>query len=41
VVNVASLYREFGSKQELNIMELFAEMGRFHAEHKHAHGHAH
>ena len=27
-----SLYREFGSKQELNIMELFAEMGRFHAE---------
>ena len=37
VVNVASLYREFGSKQELGIMELFAEMGRFHAEHKHAH----
>ena len=32
VVNVASLYREFGAKQELGIMELFAEMGRFHAE---------
>ena len=41
VVNVASLYREFGSRQELGIMELFAEMGRFHAERKHAHGHAH
>jgi cyclase len=40
VVNVASLYREFGSKQELGIMELFAEMGRFHAERK-GHGHAH
>jgi cyclase len=37
VVNVASLYREFGSRQELGIMELFAEMGRFHSEHKHAH----
>jgi hypothetical protein len=43
VVNVASLYREFGSKQELNVMELFAEMGRFHAElkAKAGHGHAH
>jgi cyclase len=48
VVNVASLYREFGSKQELGIMELFGEMGRFHAElkakaaaHGHAHQHAH
>ena len=40
VVNVASLYREFGAKQELGIMELFAEMGRFHAERK-GHGHAH
>jgi cyclase len=40
VVNVASLYREFGSKQELGIMELFAEMGRFHTERK-GHGHAH
>lgn len=37
VVNVASLYREFGSRQELGIMELFAEMGRFHSQHKHAH----
>ena len=47
VVNVASLYREFGAKQELGVMELFAEMGRFHAElkakagHDHAHQHAH
>lgn len=47
VVNVASLYREFGSKQELGVMELFGEMGRFHAElkakagHGHAHRHAH
>ena len=37
VVNVASLYREFGSRQELGIMELFAEMGRFHKEHMHVH----
>ena len=39
VVNVASLYREFGSKQELGIMELFGEMV-MHAElkgHRHAH----
>ncbi|SEN83718.1 Glyoxylase, beta-lactamase superfamily II [Rhodospirillales bacterium URHD0017] len=47
VVNVASLYREFGSRQELDIMELFGQMGRFHAElkakagHGHAHRHAH
>ena len=47
VVNVASLYREFGAQQELGIMELFGEMGRFHAELKakeaqdHGHGHAH
>jgi glyoxylase-like metal-dependent hydrolase (beta-lactamase superfamily II) len=41
VVNVASLYREFGSRQELGIRELFGEMGRFHAERKLAHGHAH
>ena len=34
VVNVASLYREFGSPQELGIMELFAEMGRFEARHE-------
>ena len=40
VVNVASLYREFGARQELGIMELFAEMGRFHTERK-SHGHAH
>ena len=40
-VTVASLYCEFGSRQELGIMELFAEMGRFHVERKHAHGHQH
>jgi len=48
VVNVASLYREFGSPEQLGIMELFGEMGRLHAElkanaagHGHAHQHAH
>ena len=48
VVNVASLYREFGSPQELDVLQLFGEMGRFHAElkvraasHGHAHGHHH
>ena len=40
VVNVASLYREFGAPQSLGVLELFAEMGRFHAERK-GHGHAH
>jgi glyoxylase-like metal-dependent hydrolase (beta-lactamase superfamily II) len=44
VVNVASLYREFGSPQELDVLQLFGEMGRFHAELKakaatHAHVH--
>jgi glyoxylase-like metal-dependent hydrolase (beta-lactamase superfamily II) len=34
VVNVASLYREFGATQPLGVMELFAEMGRYHAEQK-------
>ena len=41
----ASLYREFGSTQQLGVLELFGEMGRLHAELKaraaHAHGHAH
>ena len=40
--NVASLYREFGSREELGVMELFGEMGRMHAERKarpHAHRH--
>ena len=48
VVNVASLYREFGSPQELDVLQLFGEMGRYHAElkakaapHDHAHGHQH
>jgi hypothetical protein len=46
VVNVASLYREFGSQQELGVMELFGEMGRMHAElrakaHGQGHGHSH
>jgi cyclase len=44
VVNVASLYREFGSPQELDVLQLFGEMGRFHAELKGKtakHGHAH
>ncbi len=46
VVNVASLYREFGSSQELDVLQLFGEMGRFHAElqaktatHDHVHAH--
>jgi cyclase len=46
VVNVASLYREFGSKEQLGVMELVGEMGRMHAELKagtaaHAHAHRH
>jgi cyclase len=48
VVNVASLYREFGSTQSLSVMELFGEIGRLHAElranaesHDHGHSHAH
>ncbi len=44
VVNVVSLYREFGSPQELDVLQLFGEMGRFHAELKGKtanHGHAH
>ncbi len=41
VVNVASLYREFGAAESPDVMELFAEMGRLHAELRHkAHGHA-
>jgi hypothetical protein len=32
VVNVASLYREFGATDPLNVLQLFGEMGRFHAE---------
>ena len=49
VVNVASLYREFGAAESPDIMALFGEMGRLHAENKRkaaghgqgAHGHAH
>jgi hypothetical protein len=48
VVNVASLYREFGATEPLNVLQLFGEMGRFHAELKaraapqnHASGHQH
>ena len=49
VVNVASLYREFGATQSLDVLQLFGEMGRLHAElkakaapHGHAgHQHAH
>ena len=48
VVNVASLYREFGSTQPLDTTQLFGEMGRLHAElkdkaapHAHAPGHQH
>jgi cyclase len=48
VVNVASLYREFGTTEPLNVLQLFGEMGRFHAELKartapqnHASGHQH
>jgi hypothetical protein len=48
VVNVASLYREFGATQSLDVLQLFAEMGRMHAELKaratpqdHAPGHQH
>ena len=48
VVNVASLYREFGATQPLDILQLFGEMGRLHAElkaraapHGHAAGHQH
>ena len=46
VVNVASLYREFGATEPLNVLQLFGEMGRFHAELKgratvHDHGHQH
>jgi hypothetical protein len=48
VVNVASLYREFGATEPLNVLQLFGEMGRFHAEvkataasHDHGHQHAH
>jgi glyoxylase-like metal-dependent hydrolase (beta-lactamase superfamily II) len=43
VVNVASLYREFGAPQSLDVLELFGEMGRLRAElearagHQHAH----
>ena len=48
VVNVASLYREFGATEPLDVLQLFGEMGRFHAElkagataHDHGHQHAH
>ena len=48
VVNVASLYREFGATQPLDVLQLFGEMGRLHAElkaraasHGHAAGHQH
>lgn len=48
VVNVASLYREFGATEPLDLLQLFAEMGRLHAElkaktaaHDHSHGHRH
>ena len=41
VHRVASLYREFGATQSLDIMQLFGEMGRFHAELKTRAVHAH
>jgi glyoxylase-like metal-dependent hydrolase (beta-lactamase superfamily II) len=44
VVNVASLYREFGATEQLDVMQLFGEMGRLHAELKRkaaAHDHPH
>jgi len=43
VVNVASLYREFGATESPAVLDLFGEMGRLHAElkAKAAHGHAH
>jgi cyclase len=48
VVNVASLYREFGAAESLDVLQLFGEMGRLRAEleskaahHTHAHGHSH
>jgi glyoxylase-like metal-dependent hydrolase (beta-lactamase superfamily II) len=43
VVNVASLYREFGAKDLPGVLDLFGEMGRLHAELKAkvVHGHAH
>jgi len=53
VVNVASLYREFGAAEQPGVLELFGEMGRLHAELKakaaaahgraqgHSHGHTH
>jgi glyoxylase-like metal-dependent hydrolase (beta-lactamase superfamily II) len=34
VVNVASLYREFGATQPHDVMQLFGEMGRLRAEHQ-------
>jgi glyoxylase-like metal-dependent hydrolase (beta-lactamase superfamily II) len=49
VVNVASLYREFGATESLDVLQLFGEMGRLRAEldakaaahPAHAHGRAH
>jgi glyoxylase-like metal-dependent hydrolase (beta-lactamase superfamily II) len=43
VVNVASLYREFGATESPSVLDLFGEMGRLNAElkAKAAHGHAH
>jgi len=49
VVNVVSLYRQFGASSQPSVLELFGEMGRLHAElkaksataHGHGHGHAH
>jgi glyoxylase-like metal-dependent hydrolase (beta-lactamase superfamily II) len=48
VVNVASLYREFGATEQHGVLELFGEMGRLHAElearaaaHGDGHGHPH
>ena len=43
VVNVASLYREFGATESPSVLDLFGEMGRLHAElkAKASHGHVH
>ncbi len=44
VVNVASLYREFGATQPLDVLQLFGEMGRLRSElqaRATPHGHAH
>ena len=40
VVNVTTLYREFGATEQLDVMQLFGEMGRLHAELKAEASHA-